>query len=75
MSTKNSVVSFLDFMEKIPSKMVRKLILNFTLKNGPKYPFLSCLKRTHLENRLSVKAEILHGSLKKISLDLMKKIP
>jgi hypothetical protein len=34
-------------------------------KNGQQYSFLGCLKRPHLENRLSVKVEILHGILKK----------
>jgi hypothetical protein len=47
----------------------------YTKKNGQKYPFLSCSKRPHLENCLSVKAEILLRFLKKIVLDLMEKIP
>ena len=57
-------------MEKIPSKMVKKLIFNFTPKNSQKYPFLSCLKRPHVENRLSVKAEILPRILEKLVFGL-----
>jgi hypothetical protein len=63
-------------MEKIPSKMVRKFQFQFyTQKNCQKCPFLGCLKWPHLGNPLSVKAEILHGILKKSFLDLMEKIP
>jgi hypothetical protein len=57
-------------MEKIYSKMVRKLISVLHKKNGKKCPFLGCLKRLHLENRLDFKAEILHGILKKLVLEL-----
>jgi hypothetical protein len=58
-------------MEKIPSKMVRKFQFQFyTQKNCQKCPFLGCLKWPHLGNPLSVKAEILHGILKKIVFGL-----
>jgi hypothetical protein len=42
----------------------------YATKNGQKYPSLGCLKRPHLENRLSVRAEILCGILKRIVFGL-----
>jgi hypothetical protein len=57
-------------MEKISSKRLRKLIFSFTPKNCKKYPFLGRLKRPHLENHLSVRAEILCGILRIIVLGL-----
>jgi hypothetical protein len=40
--------------------MPRKLSLNFDQKKA-NIPFFSCLKRPYLQNRLSVRAEIMHG--------------
>jgi hypothetical protein len=62
-------------MEKIPSKIVRKFIFNFTPKNSQKYTFLSRLKQPHLENRLSVKAQILPRIPKNLVFGLDGKIP
>jgi hypothetical protein len=60
-------------VEKIPSKMLKKLIFSLCPRNGQKYPFLGHLKRPYLENLLSVRAEILCGILKKIVLGLNEK--
>jgi hypothetical protein len=39
-------------------------------KNGQTYPYLGHLIQLYLENRLSIKGEILRGILKKIVLEL-----
>jgi hypothetical protein len=49
----------------------QEVVLEFYApKNGHQYPCLGCLKRPHLENRLSVRTEIFCGILKEIVLGL-----
>jgi hypothetical protein len=57
-------------MEKIPTKMLRKLIFSFHPKKQHKYPFLGRLKWQQQKNRSSVVATILRVILKKIVLGL-----